>query len=133
MKPLADWEAEVRQIEAEVRRERGLAPDEATPAGNLVLEVVRLSDAWAVAGFDVVIPGTRDDLVRRWVSARLEGRGQTQEDWIALASEIAPSPDEHLIPYTDASGKTRYRSANKLLDAVTSAAAECFGSPVRPK
>ena len=129
MKPLADWESRVRQIEAEVRRERGLEPEEGVPATNLVLEIVRLSDAWAVAGLDVVIPGTRDDLARRWMTARLDGRGETQEDWIALAAEIAPSPDEHLIPFTDSKGATRYRSTNKLLDEITRASAEYFGSP----
>jgi hypothetical protein len=131
MKPLADWEAQIREIEASVRRDLGIASDEGIPADNLVMEIVRLSDAWAVPGVDVVIPGTRDDLVRRWVSARLEGRGNTREDWIALAREVAPSPDAHLAPYTNQRGETFYRSDNKQLDKITAASAEYFGSSRR--
>ena len=102
------------------------------PTDSLALEILRLSNAWAVDGLDVVVPGTRDDLVRRWVRERLTGRGQTEEDWIALAREIAPAPDEHLLPYTDPAGKTRYRSDNKQLDAITAASEEAFGGSPRP-
>jgi len=91
-----------------------------------VLEVVRLSDPFAMRGLDVVIPGTRDDLVQAWVKARLEGRGATDEDQRALAKEIAPMPDEHLTRMPSPLMKLRYRVDDKRQEEITRASRSFF-------
>jgi hypothetical protein len=56
-------------------------------ASELVRGVVRLADPHAVAGLDVAIPGTRSDLAKRWIQARLTGRAKTRADLLALAAQ----------------------------------------------
>lgn len=126
-KALEEWFREVEKLQRSVRAELNLDDDASLPAAELTLEVIKLAYPWAVPGPDAVIPGTRVDLAKRWMEARLSGRGDTEADWKALAWESAPQPDEHLLPYTDRqSGKTRYRSTNKRQDAITESATRYF-------
>ncbi len=126
-KPLLEWSREVEELEREVRAELTLEDDAVVPAGALVLESVRLADAWAVPGMDVVLPGNRPDLVRRWLKERLSGRGATQEDWELLAREVAPLPDEHLSPFFDLRRRRlEYHSDDDRQDDITKAAKSVF-------
>jgi len=126
-RPLEEWFRELAQIDHDVRQQLGLDENEQVPSSELILEVARLSDPWAVDGVDVVVPGNRHDLARHWMTARLRGRGRSDADWIALTREIAPPPDEHLIavrPYAD--GRQRYRVDDKRQQAITEAAESYF-------
>lgn len=126
-KALEEWSREVEKLQRSVRAELKLDDEAVVPAAALTLEVIRLADPWAVAGMDVVVPGDRRDLAKRWIEARLSGRGNTASDWKALAREIAPPPDQHLVPYTDRqTGKTRYGSTNKRQDEITESATKLF-------
>jgi len=126
VKPLEEWIRALAEIDRRVREELGRSETDGVPSRDLVLEVARLADPWAVNGLDVVVPGNRKDLARRWIAARIEGRGQSEEDWLALAKEIAPAPDEHLLmvfPHKD--GRLKYRVLDPRQDSIT-AAAEAF-------
>jgi hypothetical protein len=126
-KPLREWGAEVFKLEQEIRASLGeRARPTPTPAA-LVEEVMRLSNPDAVRERDVVIPGTRVDLARGWMEARLKGRGDDPEDWLRLTREIAPLPDAHLSPIDTKKG-TRYRSDNKRQDDITRSARREFRS-----
>jgi hypothetical protein len=121
MKPVRRWQREVRAIDLDERARRGIDPSGFPTADDLVEEVICLASPEAYRSLDVVIPGTREDLARRWIAARLDGLADTEELRADLAAQIAPSPDLHLFPYVD-EGKLRYRSANPELDAITAVA-----------
>lgn len=124
--PLEKWRREVREIERDVRQHPGATVTVALTPEAVVDEVVGLADPHAVDGLDVVIPGNRPDLARRWIEARLAGRGDTPADWLALAREIAPLPDEHLLYRGITRGRPDYQSTDRLQDEITKAAKGFF-------
>jgi hypothetical protein len=124
LKPLWEWETKLRRLEKEVRESMTTAPGAPTRK-QVVAEVLRLTDPHAVSWADVVIPGGRDDLARKWIAARLAGRGADETDWVALVREMAASPDDGTTPYKAPGEPLRYRT-DRFQREVTKAAEEFF-------
>lgn len=124
IKPLLEWEAQLRHLEKGVRESMTPSPD-APSRKALVREVLRLSDPRAISWCETVIPGGREDLARQWMAARLVGRGAEEDDWRALVREVARPPEEAWFPYQRRGEATRYRKDKQERD-VTKAAEHFF-------
>ena len=121
-KLVTNWWKELLAIDAAVRLKHGLGVHDVHPPNILAWEV-RLC-ALPAPGLDVVIPVGRTDLAARWIEGRLTTHS-AMSDMKALSREIAPAPDEHLIPKQDRrTGRTRYASTNPAQDAATRAVQE---------
>jgi hypothetical protein len=128
--PFRRWEKKVRAIDREERALRSLDSKALPTSKGLVDEVLRLASPTAYPSLDSVVPGTRDDLARAWISARLDGVGDDAASRFELAARIAPSPDFHLIVRTY-DGKLMYKSTNSDVEAIGAVATVYAARAVR--